>query len=429
MRFAFAAACAAGLLVSSSIAQAALPLPYTVQLQARASIGSGASTFNLPAGSAFSSATPDINNNRKVVFKTTVTGSTGFQGIWYGMADPSNALGSGAMAYAPNQDIQLSDPTLNNSNFSVFPQTLSSANGIYKYDPGTGNTTLLTNGPLGASSWANPRMNDSGQVGTRVSFASGQAYVSYANPPSNATNIVHATDVAADSNSPYSFLNTSNFDNNRRIAGRVNVGASFNNANPDEILLFNPDGTSTLIARDRDASATSPYFQFDNTTLGMNDNGFVAFISRTTTAASTRSVFLSNGTTDTLIAAPGSLTTAGTTITSIDNFSPNVNNSNLVVFRATDSAGTIGVFVGDGVTLQRIARIGDMMQTDIGSFAVNSLGGNPTINDLGDVAFGGGLGAGGNFIAAALVPEPGTTMLLAAFAGGALARRSRKNSR
>ena len=54
--------------VPSDSAQAA-PIPYTFQLQARASVGSGATTFNLPSGSAFSSATPDINNNRRVTFK------------------------------------------------------------------------------------------------------------------------------------------------------------------------------------------------------------------------------------------------------------------------------------------------------------------------------------------------------------------------
>jgi hypothetical protein len=126
-----------------------------------------------------------------------------------------------------------------------------------------------------------------------------------------------------------------------------------------------------------------------------------------------------------MIAGPGSLTLSGTTITSIDNFSANVNNANQVVFRATDSSGNIGVFVGDGSVIQRIATIGTVVHTDIGDFAINSFGGNPTINDDGDVAFGGGLGAGGNFIAVALVPEPATMGLVAVATGATLLRRRR----
>ena len=416
MRLYLAGALALGVANYSAVSLGSpLPLPYTFQLEARASVGTGATTFNLPAGSAFSSATPDINNNRQVTFKVLTNGSTGFQSIWYGSAANAGNLGTGGIVYAPAQDVSLSDPALNNNNVTVFPQTFSSANGIYKYVAATNTTTLHTAGPLGASSWANPRMNDAGQVGTRVSFASGQAYVSYdVNPASSA---VHATDVAAQPGSPYSFLSTSNFDNSRRIAGRVNVGATFSNTNPDEVRIFNPDGTSTLIANDKEANAASPFFQFDNTQPGMNDNGWVAFIARTSSLASSRSVFLSNGTQTITIATPG------VGLTSIDNFSPAVNNSNQVVFRATDLSGNISVFIGDGTTLQRVIGIGNTLQTDIGPFAINSLGGNPTINDAGEIAFGGGLGAGGNFIAVALVPEPGTIALAAFFIGGLLARR------
>jgi hypothetical protein len=376
----------------------ALPLPYTFQLQARASIGPGATTFNLPAGSAFSSATPDINNNRKVAFKALLNGATGEEAIWYGGAT-AGPFGAGGVVFNASSGGSLSDPALNNNNVAVFPQTFSAANGIYKYDANSNTSGLHTAGPLGASSWSSPRMNDSGQVGTRVTFASGQAYISYGTNP--ASSAVHATDVAANPGSPYSFLSTGNFDNSRRIAGRVNIGASFNNANPDQVRIFNSDGSSSLIAEDKDSNPASPFFQFDNTQPGMNDNGWVAFIARTTSAASSRGVFLSNGATTITIATPG------LGLTSIDNFSPAVNNQNQVVFRATDLSGNISVFVGDGTTLQRVIGIGDVLATDIGNFAINSLGGNPAINDLGDIAFGGGLGAGGNFIAVGLVPEPG----------------------
>jgi hypothetical protein len=84
------------------------------------------------------------------------------------------------------------------------------------------------------------------------------------------------------------------------------------------------------------------------------------------------------------------------------------------------------VFVGDGTSLQRIIGVGDTVHTDIGDFAINSMGGNPTINDAGDVAFGGGLGSGGNFIAAALVPEPGTGAVVSGIVAGMIVRRRKR---
>jgi hypothetical protein len=171
-----------------------------------------------------------------------------------------------------------------------------------------------------------------------------------------------------------------------------------------QLRRFPNGGASSIIVEDRDSNAGSPYFQFDSTAPGVSDDGnWVAFIARTTTAASSRSVFLvnSSGTVTKTIAVPG------TGLTSIDNFSPAVNDAGVVTFRATDLSGKFSVFVGDGTSLQRIIGVGDTVHTDIGDFAINSMGGNPTIDELGDVAFGGGLGSGGNFIAVAMVPEPG----------------------
>ena len=237
-----------------------------------------------------------------------------------------------------------------------------------------------------------------------MSFSGNNAYVSY---DTSATTAMHAAEVGADSSSPYSFLFTPNFDDNRNLYGVVRVGpagSSGDATRPDQLRKFPNGGASSIIVEDRDSNAGSPYFQFDATAPGVSDDGnWVAFIARTTTAASSRSVFLvnSSGTVTKTIAVPG------TGLTSIDNFSPAVNDAGVVTFRATDLSGKISVFVGDGTSLQRIIGVGDTVHTDIGDFAINSMGGNPTINELGDVAFGGGLGSGGNFIAVAMVPEPG----------------------
>jgi hypothetical protein len=424
MRLAPIAACAATSFVSSfawsPCFAANLPLPYTVQLQARASVGTGASTFNLPAGSSFSSSTPDINDNRQVTFKLITSGNTGRNGIWYGAANPATPFGSGGvLANATDADAVLSDSTINNAGDVAFPQTFgATGNGIYKYTAATNNTALFSNGPLGASSWSFTRVNNAGQIGARVSFNGNNAYVSY---NSAATPAVHAAEVGADSTSPYSFLFTPSFDDNRSMTGVVRVGAagtSTDATRPDQLRRVASDGSSSIIVEDKDSNAASPYFQFDNS-VGVSDNGnWITFVARTTSAGASRTVFLTNAahTITRTIAAPG----AG--VNSIDNFGPAVNNDGLVTFRATDTTGKISVFVGDGTSLQRVIGVGDNVATDIGTFAINSLGGAPTINGAGDVAFAGGLGAGGNFVAVALVPEPAMMSILAIGASGVLSR-------
>ena len=116
------------------------------------------------------------------------------------------------------------------------------------------------------------------------------------------------------------------------------AGSSGDATRPDQIRRFGAGGTSSIIVEDRDSNAASPYFQFDNS-VGVSDNGqWVAFVARTTTAGSSRSVFVTDGTTTRTIAVPG------TGLTSIDNFAPAVNNDGLVAFRATDLSGRISVF-------------------------------------------------------------------------------------
>lgn len=415
MRRSISSAVFAVSLISASFVHAS----YTIELEARASIGSGATTFNLPAGSAFSSNTPEINDSRTVTFKTTTSGSgsNAGNGLWVG------AHGVGGLVYiAPNSG-SISDPSLNNSGVIVFPTLDVTPAGIYRYQPTLGTTTLFSNGPLGASTWSSPRINNNGEVATRAGFSGGaQAFVSY--PSSAAPVVVHTASVDADSTKPYSFLYTPNFDDNRNIYGKVTVGGSGQTAvtQPDQIRRFATDGSSTLIAEDRDGgNAASPFTRFDNG-VGVSDNGrYVTFVAFTGSASSSRTVFAIDTTNNSVltVAVPGS------GLTSIDNFTPAVNNNGVVTFRATDLNAKISVFVGGTVPLQRIIGVGDSVVTDVGTFPISSLGGNPSINNLGDVAFGGGLTGGGNFIAAALVPEPTTLGALAGFVAMAVSRRVR----
>jgi hypothetical protein len=351
-----------------------LPLNYTIQLQVRAATGGTA--FNLPNGSSFNSVSPTINDAGNVAVKVNTVGTTTSPGIWFG------GRGTGALVYNANDNAALiSDPFINNNNQVSFPRfasTSASDDGLYVYNRATMATTRVTNGPLGATSYTNPHINDNGIIGMRVKFTTPQALMTY-NIAANAfTNYV--TENSGDPNSPYSFLYAPAFNNNNRLAAQANLTnqpTSFK-----QVRIWNADGSSTLVAQG-DSSAGPVYYGFDNS-MSMNNNDEVAFNTRTTAASSSRRIVVSNGTTTKLF--PTVSDNAG--FTSLDSFAPSVNDAGRVAFRGNDVNGRSSVFISDGTTVQRIAGVGDVLQTDIGPREVGSLMGNPRINNRGAVAFG-----------------------------------------
>ena len=376
--------------VMSQAAGQTLPLDYTVQLQVRAATGGTA--FNLPNFSTFNSVSPAINDAGKVAVKVTTVGLTTSPGLWFG------GHGTGALVYNANDnDALMSDPFINNNNQVSFPRFASaSANddGLYVYNHSTMATTRVTNGPLGATSYANPQINDSGIVGMRVKFNLPQALFTYNIAANSFTNYV--TETSGDPQSRYSFLYAPAFNNNNRIAAEANITGQPTSFK--ELRIWNADGSSTLIAQG-DSSTGPVYFGFDNS-ISMNNNNRVAFITRTGAAASNRRIAVSDGTSTTLFPT----VSAGAGFTSIDSFAPSVNDNGLVAFRGNDATGADSVFVSDGTTVQRIAGVNDVLETDIGPRQVGFLMGNPRINNRGAVAFGLQFSAGsggGNAIYAA----------------------------
>ncbi len=367
---------------ASVAAHAHVPTYNTFQLQARSNLcANEAQGFNLPCSVFFNSSTPAINDHAKVVIKLDVIGSSGKQGIWYG------GNGTGSIVYQSPVDASVSDPTLNNAGYAVFPQTLSSQNGLYYYNSQTQMSGLRSTLPFGTTAWGSPMVNNVGQIGFRSTFSgSGQAFYSLEGA---STLALHAAEVGLDAQSPYSFLFSPAFNNNRQIAAHVRRGGpgQTGNSQPDEIRLFNMDGSSILIASDADAQPGSPYTGFDSSRPAVTNDGRVAFVANL--AAGGRGIFLGNGSTTTTI-----VTTTGTPgLSAIDFFPPAVNDHGLVAFRGTDASGRSAVFVSDGVTLRRVIGKFDPIPTDLGMGQIAQhdssvvFGGSVGINARGDVTF------------------------------------------
>jgi hypothetical protein len=369
-----------GSILALSVAAAAhVPHYKEFQLQVRSNLcANEAQGFNLPCNVFFNSSTPAINDYGQVAVKLDVVGNS--QGVWFG------AEGAGSIAYTSPAGAFLSDVGLNNAGYVVFPQTDAPPNGIYFYDSVTNASGLRTSLPFGTSAWGSPDVNIAGHIGFRATLGgSGQAYYSFDGTPMLA---LHAAEAGLDSESPFSFLFSPAFNDDRQIAAHVRLGlvGQVGNSQPDEIRLFQANGSSTIIARDADAQAGSPFAAFDSSRPAATNDGRVAFIANL--AGGGRGVFLGDGTGSIQIA-----TTATAGVTGIDFFPPAVNDHGLVAFRGTDNNNLPAIFVGNGSVLRRVIGKNDLVMTDLGMARIaqhdNSpvFGGSIGINSHADIVF------------------------------------------
>ncbi len=343
------------------------------ELQCRSNF-SGA--FNLPNAAFFTNSTSSVNDLGEVAIEIGVIGGSNSQGVWFG------SEGAGSIVYQSQPGASFSDVSLNNAGRIVTTQIFSSPEGVFFYDTSDSSSGLLTTLPFGASGWSTPQINDAGQLGFRAIFSGRNAWASV---EGNAS-AIHASEVDLDPQSPYSFLFTPAFNNSRQIAGKVRLGPAgqFGEDRPDQIVLTDADGSVQIIAEDQDSDPESSFTRFNNS-VAVTDDGRVAFIAGL--AKGGRGLYLSDGTTTVEIA-----NTNSDPIDDIDFFSPAVNNAGVVVFRAFDATGR-AIYVGDGDTLVRLVGEHDLVMTDLGMGRIDQndnspvLGGSPSINNNGDVAF------------------------------------------
>ncbi|MCG8407322.1 MAG: hypothetical protein MI923_19155 [Phycisphaerales bacterium] len=361
-------------------ASAVVPLYNAHQLQARSNFNGA---FNLPNSAFFSNLTASIDDRRQVAFKLSVlpAPNSNSQGLWFG------GNGSGQIEHIGPSGASFSDMRHNENGLIVFQQSFSSENGLWIYNSNTDTAARETTMPLGATSWESPIINDQNQIGYRVDFGfNGQTFYSY--DPAGPSTALHAAEVGVLPGSPYSFLFTPSFNNARQIAGKVRLGGpgQIGDDQPDEIRLFNSDGTSTLIAEDIDSDPLSPYDRFDNS-VAPTDDGRVAFIA--TLVGGGRGVYLSDGTTTVEIVNENT----SAVVDNIEFFGPAVNDNGLVAFRAFDDLGLRAIWVGDGATLTRVVREHDIVRTDLGNARIDQndsspvFGGSVTVNICGDLVF------------------------------------------
>jgi hypothetical protein len=353
------------LLAGVSLVLAEVP-PYSeFQLQARSNIVDG---YNLPANSSFNSKTPTLNDVPEIAFTLVVVGG-GSPGLFVG------SDGAGTVVYTGPSGRVLSDPSIDASGKVVFDRSDVFSEGIYLYDPVSGQTTL----EIPATTFdfaAAPTLLDAGQI----AFRAGQTGSIYAwrlfDGGTTTTYVAHGGEIA--------YLFTPSTNNQARIAGKVRLDSTAESA-PDQIRAYSGPGAFAVLAEDADSHPASPYDSFDNS-VSQADDGRVAFIADL--VAGGRGVFLTDGTTTATIA-----TLADPRVSEISFFRPAANSSGLVAFRGTDDQGLDAIFVGDGIDLERVVGEHDLVEIDLGTARIDQhddsvvFGGSVAINERGEIAF------------------------------------------
>ena len=332
------------------------------------------SSFQIPLGSSWSSATPVINNQRQVGLTINAVAPSFRAGIWQG--DPN---GGGIVAIADDDDSLFSDVSQNDDGDLVWRRAFSSQDGIMKFDAGAGTTAFLTNAPLGASSWTAVQINNAGTVGYRAGFTGGNAWTTFSGGASS----IHLAETGIDAGSDYEFLFTPSHNQNGLIAGK----AAFQSLSQNRIITADSSGTVTVRVNDATLDINSPFSSFNNS-VDLNESDQIAFVANLTLGG--RGVYVATAGGWSQYAIQGS-----DGLGEIEFFSPVLNNDGVLAFRGFNQSGQRSIWRADGQQVTQIATTDDLVQTDIGPARLRSptevggpnFGGAPAINDHGDIVF------------------------------------------
>lgn len=380
--------------VSIQVQASGLPVYTQFELQARTNLLVNDNGFNLPPGSSFNSITPVLNNAGWVSFPVQLVTHEGNPtqsgtGVWHGRR------AEGGIVHRHDNDAMISSEVAINSAGDVVYRLRPDVGNdqVWLYDPATDNVAAVGLLPLTPTSVSSLSLSDSRRIGYQAIFGTGRGFASTTAFATPADSVVHVYDNSLDGGSPYNYLYTPAMNNQRVIAGKVNVGVGTDYTR-QEIRLFNADGSSERVAANVAADPQSPFSGFDNS-LDINDSGQVV-VTVNLAAGNVRAVYRFDADGPVEIARVG----AGG-ITEIQFFRPVINNAGLVAFRASDAQGQ-AVFVGDGNGLRRVIGRGDLIAADLGDGQLGQhdtspvFGGAPGINDHGDVVVSAGLHPAGN---------------------------------
>lgn len=361
---------------------AALPEYEAPKLLARANIKDG---FNLPPMSFLSNTSPVINNRGDVSFKLMAFDGTSNQGIWYKHFSEEN----GKVLYTAPPERFVTDPALNPLGkvvFNLFAEGVT--DGLFTLDGDSLEVKQIYNPQNSEIAYYTfPQILSDGRVYFRGTTEDNARTFFLFNE--KLITILKEDTEAYGKKSSYLFKLSLNERGEMAFKRRIGEAGEWDESKGDEILLLTPKSNnqydSKVIARDRDMDPESAFLGFYNTT-SISQSGMVAFTG--ILADSKKAVILyKDG------ALKNLANDKSEDILEIEAFTPKVNDSGNVLFRAKDKNGKRGLYLANTEGIKRLIGEGDQVMTDLGMGKILSnpnypgFGGDVDMNDLGEIVF------------------------------------------
>ena len=341
-------------------------------------------TYNLPPLTYLSNTSPAINNQGDVAIKLMAVDGKTNQAVWF---KPHNAPGE--VIYIAPEDHYVTDPTLNDRGQVTFsPFNDFESLGVLVYDSLSKTTDVKVSGPEHKIMYAGyaQTLNDGTTIFRSMGKDYDRSFVEYKDSYSTV-----AREGERRFDTPAAYLFRPSVNDKKQWAFRVRLGerGEISDAQSDQILLIQPKGDGTyekiVIAQDRKGDPNSNYTGFGHA-VSLSQNGMVAFVGHLPDRRKSL-VLYKDGELHSLV------TEGLDDISELELFTPRLNSSGTVAFRAKNTKGVRGLYVANESSVKRLLGEGDGVMTDkgYGSFLLKQdfpgFAGDIDFNEKGELVF------------------------------------------
>ncbi len=331
--------------------------------------------YSIPAQSFLSNISPKINNHGDISFMVYTFDNVLSKNLYYKKANEE----LGRIVYTAPKELYVSDPSMNDNGLVAFHQYDEGINdGIFIYDSNVDLTNLIVSPKLNEEEqFRNIILSEQGKIGFRATDFNGQKSF-YIHENGRSKNIVKVGE-------GISYLFTPTFLGEKLIS-KVRLGSprQLSESRPDEIRSWDIKGMMSVLTKDHDSTKTSLITSFNNS-VGTSGS-YISFIAKDEKGRST--LYLQKGENISIITQEGK-----NGISSLEYFTPAVNDLGQVAFRAKDSQGHRSIFFSNGSNIKRLLGEADLLKTDRETAKIYShkknpgLSGGISLNNKGEIVF------------------------------------------
>lgn len=345
-----------------------------IDLIARANIYG---SYKLPDTSYILNSTIRNSKDGSVAFNfTTVEEEQARMGLWI----RNDRYPNGKVLYKSKVGDYISDPSFNdkgNMVFAVYNEI--EVTGLYLYNAKEDSFSRIAGtSEDGYISLREPLINNKDKVLFRVSFKSGEKAILLYSKGEVET-------IASDKEAGIAYLFGARFFNGNQVVLKVREGSSLSESQPDTIRVYKANGSFVRMNYDNDFDEDSVFSSFNNSIGGHFSSKYISFVANLKNGK--RVLIRQSGENVEVIATEGE---GG--IGSLEYFTPSVNESGNLAFRAINSSKKRAIFFYDGFVVRELISDGELISTDQSTAVIHSnngpsFGGGVTINASNEIVF------------------------------------------